>query len=166
MMYREDELTAIREQQKKRWMTALIPCALLLITIIIAFTIRGPKSENDRLAMIIVIVCTILMGGLLIFTWALKIKPLRCYEKHINNLLHGRTHEFDEGTYSHMDSDISLVDGVEYYALYLTTFDEKKKKTYERLFYYDALKPKPEFAEGQPVHVVYHDKEIGLIEAL
>lgn len=41
---------------------------------------------------------------------------------------------------------------------------DAKQKSYERLFYYDALKPLPSFKDGDPLRVVYHDRFIAQVE--
>lgn len=165
MMYTEQELTGIRQQQKRRWIALWVPVALMVAAIVVILVIRGMRQMPDKPAEIAVQVLTILIGVLLLGGWGMLIKPLHCYERHINNLLHGRTHVFEEGTFSAMEEDESLVDGVAYYALTLHCLDEKKKP-YERLFYYDVQKPKPELQDGDPVRVVYHDRFVGAIEKL
>lgn len=164
-MYTEQELTAIKAQQKKRWIALIIPMVIAFIGIIIVLVIRGQRTIDDMTAQIIVDAFSLLIAFLLIGGWGLLIKPLHCYERHINNLLHGITHEISDGTFSHLDEDISLVDGVRYYGLTVTRLDEKEKP-FEQLFYFDAEKPRPYFAVGTPLRIVYHDKAIGEIEAL
>ena len=73
-------------------------------------------------------------------------------------MLHGRIHELT-CRYSHIDEEISLVDGVSYRAMTFITYDEKHKP-FERMFYFDVQKPVPELPEGAEVLVVYHDHEL------
>ena len=165
MLYTEEELTAIRAQQKKRWLCLLIPVAVMLVGIVAVLIIRGQRSLDDTTAQIIVDILTILIGVAFIGGWGLFIKPLRCYERHIDGLLHGRTHVCDDGTFAHLEEDESVVDGVAYYAMTLHCLDEKQKP-YERLFYYDALKPRPDFREGEALRVTYHDRFVGQVERI
>lgn len=148
-MYQEQELTNIQSQQKKRWLLLMIPCAALLIGLIASLFVRQ-EAVTDAL--------TLALGILLIFCYDLCIKPLRCYERHLNNVLHGRVHELT-CAYSHMDEDISLVDGVAYRAMTFITYDEKNKP-FERMFYFDVQKPVPEIPAGAKVCVTYHDHEL------
>lgn len=165
MMYTEQELTELRAQKKKRMLCLFIPAALIVIAMAAVLVIRSQRAMEDTQAQIIVDVLTLLLGVLFIGGWGLFIKPLSCYERHIENLLHGRTHVCEDGTFSHLEEDESMVDGVAYYAMTLHCLDEKKKP-YERLFYYDALKPRPDFKEGEPLRVVYHDRFVGQVERI
>ena len=58
-------------------------------------------------------VSTILIGVVLIAGYDLAIKPLHCYEQHLNNCLHGRTREC-ELPFLRLSENIDLVDGVRY----------------------------------------------------
>lgn len=165
MMYTEQELTEIRLQQKRRWTALLVPSALMAAAIVAILVIRGMRQMPDAPAEVAVDALTILIGITLLGGYFLLIKPLRCYERHINDLLHGRTHVFENGTFSQMEEDESLVDGVAYYAMTLHCLDEKQKP-YERLFYWDVQKPRPQLADGDPVRVVYHDRFVGQLEKL
>lgn len=148
-MYQEQELTAIRAQEKKRWMLLMIPCAVLFIGLIASLFLRQEVVTD---------VLTLVLGVLLIFCYDLCIKPLRCYERHLNNVLHGRTHELT-CEYSHLDEDVSLVDGVAYRAMTFISYDEKNKP-FERMLYFDVQKPVPEIPQGATVTVTYHDHEL------
>lgn len=148
-MYQEQELLDIRSQQKRRWLILSIPALLLLVSLVASLILRQQVMTD---------VFTLLLGGLLIAGYDLGIKPLRCYERHLNNVLHGRIHELT-CRYSHIDEEISLVDGVSYRAMTFITYDEKHKP-FERMFYFDVQKPVPELPEGAEVRVVYHDHEL------
>ena len=154
-MYQEEELTALRRQIVQRQRLVIIP-AVILAAGIAASAIR--RSEGIAVAL------TILLGALLIFAWDLFLKPLRCYEKHMNQMLHGRLHEV-EGIWGGMGEDISLVDGVRYHSVTLTCEDEPGKP-YERLMYYDAEKERPAVFRGQRVRVTYSDRQIADIRTV
>lgn len=109
MLYNEQELQALKAQLKKRWTCILVPVGLLLAGIIAVLVIRGNAGMADGQAQIIVDVMTILVGILLIGGGGLFIKPLRCYQRHLEHMLHDRTHVYDEGTFCHLDEDVSMV---------------------------------------------------------
>jgi len=154
-MYTEQELTGIQSQQKKRWVALAVPEVVLLAGLVASLMVR-----QERVTVII----TLVMGVLMIAGYDLFIKPLRCYEKHLSNVLHGRIHEV-ECNYARTDEEISLVDGVAYHAMTFTTVDEKNKP-YDLLFYYDAEKPLPNIPEGAKVKVTYHDHEVAALSVL
>jgi len=67
MLYTQQNLQDIRQQQKKRWMAVGIPAALLFIGMIVGFILRIEW---------ITIACTAVAGVLLMAGWDLFIKPL------------------------------------------------------------------------------------------
>ena len=148
-MYTESDLQSVLAQRKRRWMILLIPIAVLTAVLIGSLVMRVEWLTSAA---------TIVGGVMLIAGHDLFIKPLTDYAAHVNNMLHGRRREIDL-PFAACSEDISLVDGVRYYALTATDYDEKGKP-YERLFYYDAEKPFPDFAPGEMLHIVFHDKEI------
>lgn len=151
-MYSESDLTAIRMQQKKRWALLAIPAGLLLITVVVSFLLRVEWVTTSA---------TILLGVVLIAGHDLLIKPLRDYETHLNNVLHGRTHELT-CIFDRFSPEVSVVDGVKYHSIIVLDTDERGKP-YERLFYYDCEKPEPDFQKGEAVKVVHHSRELGSI---
>ena len=153
-MYTEQELTDIQAQQKRRWVALLIPSVVLLGVVVTGFILRLEWLTEAA---------SILLGVTLIAGWDLLIKPLHRYEIHLNNMLHGITHEL-EGDFGSFSPDISEVDGVRYYAMNLICLDEKQKP-YDRLFYYDAEKPLPAFTTGEHIVVTYHDRELAAVRA-
>lgn len=148
-MYTENDLEIVRQQQKKRWLLLTIPTVILLGAMVYSLFIRLEWLTT---------LATILLGSTLIFFYDLTIKPLRRYEVHLNNALHGRTREVD-GTFSELSADISVVDGVKYRAMTLLVETDAPDPE-ERLLYFDLNKPFPDIAKGTRLHVVYHDREI------
>ena len=148
-MYTESDLQAVLQQRKRRWMVLSIPLAVLAAVLVGSLVVRVEWITT---------MTTIVGGILLIAGYDLFIKPLSDYAKHVDNMLHGRKREI-ELPFASLSGDISLVDGVRYYAMTASDFDEKGKP-YERLFYFDAEKPLPSFEVGEMLHIVFHDKEI------
>lgn len=148
-MYTEQDLIAIRAQQKKRWIYLTIPCLVLLAVIVYSLTVRIQW---------LTIGATILLGTLFLFIYEMTIKPLHCYEIHLSNALHGRKRELD-CTYHSIDADLSVVDGVNYYAMTVLQPDEKGDP-FERMLYWDALKPAPALKPGDKLHIIYHDRMV------
>lgn len=155
-MYTQQDLTDIRNQAKKRWIVLAIPMALCIIGVVISLIVRIEILTD---------VFSILFGVLLIGGYELFIKPLNCYANMLNGVLNGITHELTDSTFLHLDEDVSMVDGVAYYSFTVQCIDEKNKP-YERLFYYDAQKPRISFPVGTPLRLVYHDRSLSLVEAI
>ncbi len=145
-IYTESDYTSILAQKKKRWILLLIPIALLLVGVVVSFIFRIEWLTTA---------CTILAGGALIAGYDFAIRPLRCYAKHLNDMLHGRTREC-ELAFIALSEDIDVVDGVACRSFTCSDIDGKNRP-YERLFYFDAQKEFPKVAEGAMLHIVHHD---------
>lgn len=151
-MYDEKDLQTVLRQRGKRWMILAVPLALLAAVVVFSLVRRIEWLTTGA---------TIAAGAVLIAGHDLFIKPLSCYATHVDNMLHGRTREV-ELPFAGISADISLVDGVRYYALSCADTDAKGKPC-DRLFYFDAEKPFPGFTEGEMLHIVYHGKEIASV---
>ena len=147
-MYTQEDLISIRDEQHKRWLKLILPGIVLLGGIIASFIIRIEWITTSL---------SIILGCMILFTYEMHIKPLKCYERHVDNCLNGRTHEM-EGTFLSAEEDISLVEGVRYRGMMI--HDDTPENNFDRLFYFDVEKPFPELQPGDKVHVVYHDREI------
>lgn len=151
-MYEEKDLQEVRKQRGRRWLAVAIPAALLAAVMVVSLVIRVEWLTSAA---------TIAAGVVLIAGYDLFIRPLSCYATHVDNMLHGRTREI-ELPFAGISEDISVVDGVRYHALTCADLDAKGKPC-DRLFYFDAEKPLPDFKEGEMIRIVYHDKEIAAI---
>ncbi len=145
-IYTEADYQAIVKQQRKRWLILGIPCTILAIVVIISLVIRLEWLTSAA---------TILIGVLLIAGYDLFIKPLHCYEVHLNHCLHGRTRECDL-PFIRLSENVDVVDGVRCRQLLCADIDAKGRP-YERLFYFDAEKDFPAVNEGDMLHIVHHE---------
>lgn len=148
-IYSETDYTAIVKQQRSRWLGIALPCLLLAVLLV-----TGLLTRMEWLTT----VSTILIGVILIAGYDLLIKPLHCYESHLDNCLHGRTREC-ELPFIRLSENIDLVDGVRYRQLFCADTDAKGRP-YERLFYFDAEKSFPAAEEGDLLHIVHHDLSV------
>ncbi len=148
-VYTENDLQSILAQEKKRWYVLGGISLALLGGVIYSFIIRSqPLTAGLTLA----------LGAVMIFFYDLTIKPVHCYACLLNNLLHGRRRELD-CTFRSVDADVSVVDGVKYFALTLEQTDEDGD-TFERMLYWDAQKPFPPLVGGERLHILYHDRMV------
>lgn len=145
-IYSEADYTAIVKQQRKRWTMMGIPCAMLMVALIVSLFIRLEWLTT---------VSTILIGVILIAGYDLAIKPLHCYEKHLRHCLHGRTREC-ELPFIRLSENIDVVDGVRCHQLLCEDVDGKGRP-YERLFYFDAEKTFPDVQEGSRLRITHYD---------
>ena len=174
-MFTEEELTGIRAQLSRRRLLIFLPALLLagaaIVLIVIRMGLRSdavaamhdPKVMGDiRTCEIVSTGCVALALVWLIFAFGMLYSPLRKYEKHLDGVLHGRTHEIC-GAWAGVSGDISEMDGVPSRSVGLTVLDDKGRDV-ERLFYWDIQKPLPDVAQGTRVKLVYHGKQIVSLE--
>ena len=154
LMYTEEELAALQGQIKRR-VIVMIAVAAVMAAGVVVFVIRRNEIATSAL--------TVAMLFFLVFFYGMAIKPIRDMAKHVNNLLHGKTHELIS-VYDRYDDAVSLIDGVRYHAVYTIEDREGEPEPIERLFYFDETKPFPDLKKGDTVRIIYHDREIGLIE--
>ncbi len=152
-MYTEKDFEGIREQKKRRLLCLWIPFAVLTAAVIALAVIRVPE--------VIVTVLTILTGGAAIFCWCMFVSPVRSYCKHLDSVLHGRTHDVT-GAFKEMDETAVDRDGVSFYPMLINVGNMEDEED-DRLLYYDALLPRPEYVPGQKMTVTVHDKAVGKI---
>ncbi len=148
-IYTEQDHAAVTRQMKTRWLLLCIPLAVLLALVVYSFIIRVE---------VVTTACTILIGAVLIAGYDFLIKPLRCYQKHVHNALHGRRREC-ELPFIALSEDVNVVEGVACRALTCSDIDGKNRP-YERLFYFDAQKTFPDVQPGTLLHIVNHDLQV------
>lgn len=154
-MYQEQELAAVRAQIRKRWIALGIPCLIIFALQVYSLTIR-----NRTLTYITGIGLCLIM----LFFFEMTIHPLIRYEKHVNAMLHGITHEIT-ATFQNFDSNESLVDGLAFRAMNVICIDEEQKP-YERFFYYDIEKPLPDLQKEDRIQITYHDRQVVALKKL
>ena len=149
-MYTEKDLQDISAQLTKRRCAVWVPAAVLGAAVVVCFVLRIEWLTN---------VLALLLGAGLIFGLGIWVRPVSMYRKHLNNVLHGRTRELT-GQFKEMENETVVRDGVKYYPMTLTVGDPEKPVD-DRLFYYDANLPRPDWQAGETLTVTSHDKELG-----
>lgn len=151
-IYTEADYTAITNQHKKRWLALAIPCVLLLAVVIYSLCVRIEWLTTGA---------TILIGVILIAGYDFAIKPVFCYQRHLNHCLHGRTRDC-ELPFIRLSENVDVVDGVRFRQLLCADIDGKNRP-YERLFYFDAEKEFPAVKEGDMVHIDHYELAVANI---
>lgn len=149
-MYTEQDYADIQAQIKQRRMIMMIPGVLLLAGVIVSFVFRV-KWLTTALSL--------LLGAGWIFFHGLLISPLTAYRRHLDEVLHGRTRT-TTGAFKEMEETTMDRDGVKYYPMMLNvgSMDDPED---DRLFYYDANLPRPDWKTGDMLTVTAHDKSLG-----
>lgn len=149
LLYQEQDLEAIKAQQKKRLISVSPVWAVLLAVVIYSCITRAEWLTMLSLC---------LLGACLVFWLDFLYMPLHRYEVHLKNALHGRHHD-TEYEFSAFDEDQSVVDGVKYRGM--TVLGEADRHGIrDRMFYWDCERELPDFKEGAVIKLRYYDKVV------
>lgn len=152
-MYTEQDFQDISAQLKKRIITFSIPAIMMLALVIIFFILRNQALTT---------IASLLLGAYGIFAFGMFIHPVFAYRRHLHYVLHGRVRKLT-GAFKEMDETIALRDGVRYYAM-LINVGKMENPEDDRLFYYDANLPRPDWQVGDMITITSHDKNVGAWE--
>ncbi len=153
-MYTDQDYQANRLQLKKRLCAVGVPALFMLAAVVWSFFVR---------IKLLTIVLTIVLGSGLIFCYGLLLYPVIAYGRHIGSVLYGRTH-VTQGVFKRMEDTPVLREGVSFYPLLISVGDPADDKD-DRLFYYDANLPRPDWHAGDKLTLTAHDKQVGAWEA-
>lgn len=152
-MYTEQDYADICAQLKRRWLALGIPAGLLLGLVIVSFIIRIKW---------LTMTLSVLLGASCIFCYGLLLSPIVAYRRHLDEVLHGRVRN-TTGAFKDMETQAVMRDGVKYYPMMLSVGDMENPED-DRLFYYDANLPRPDWKIGDMLTVTAHDKSLGAWE--
>lgn len=152
-MYTENDFQEISVQLKKRITVLVIPALLLLAAVIVSFVFRSQLLTT---------VLSLLMGVYSLFSFSMFIYPVLAYKRHLHYVLHGRVRKLT-GAFKEMDETIALRDGVRFYPM-LINVGKMENAEDDRLFYYDANLPRPDWQVGDMITITSHDKAVGAWE--
>lgn len=152
-MYTEQDYADICTQKKKRTLLLLLPLLLMLALLVYSLIVRIELLTT---------LTTIAAGILSLFVHGLFIKPVSAYAAHIDQVLHGRVRTLT-GAFKEMETETTLRDGVLYYG-FLLNVGRMNDEEDDRLFYWDANLPLPDWKKGERITVTHHDKALGAWE--
>lgn len=152
-MYTEQDYADIRAQLKRRWLALGIPAGLLLAAVIVSFAFRIKW---------LTMTLSVLLGAGCIFCYGLLLSPIIAYRRHLDEVLHGRVRN-TTGAFKDMGVQPVMRDGVKYYPMMISVGDMENPED-DRLFYYDANLPRPDWKIGEMLTVTAHDKSLGAWE--
>ena len=159
-MYSQQDWTEINQMIRKRWLLAIVPAVIVLISAVIIF-VYGQLNRSDVLWMVTSFL-TLLGGGYFLFMYGVSVRPARIYRRHLSYMLTGRK-RVTTGVFKAFSEDVSDRDGLECHAMMINVGDKDDPED-DRLFYYDVYKARPEMALGTRVTVQSNDKMVSSIE--
>ena len=152
-MYTEQDFSDIRAQLNKRLLFTAIPTVIQLAAIIVSFVFR---------VKLLTMALTLILGAGLIFVYSMLIYPVYAYKRHLNNVLHGKTRTLT-GAFKEMEEGDVIREGVHYYPMLVNVGDMQSPED-DRLFYFDANLPRPDWQVGEKLTIISHDKAVGAWE--
>ena len=152
-MYTEQDYRDIRGQIRQRSFALGIPAVLLLAGVIASFVFRVKPLTMGL---------SVLLGVFCIFGYGMLLYPVIAYGRHLDEVLHGRVRS-TTGAFKEMEEQAVMRDGVKYYPMMLSVGDMENPED-DRLFYYDANLPRPDWKVGEMLTVTAHDKALGAWE--
>ncbi|MBR4503054.1 MAG: hypothetical protein IKP22_14405 [Clostridia bacterium] len=153
-MYTEEDFSRIAGLKKRRMLCLWIPFSVLSALVIVLAIIRVPE--------IYVTTLTILTGAGAIFVHGLFISPVIAYYRHLDNVMHGRTRTIS-GAFKEMGAESVDKDGVAFFPMMISVGNMADEED-DRLLYYDASLPRPDFEPGRMMTFTVHDKAVGKFE--
>lgn len=149
-MYTEQDYADIRAQIKRRFLVLGIPAVLLLAGVVVSFVFRIRW---------LTMTLSVLLGAWCIFGYSMLLYPVIAYGRHLDEVLHGRVRSAT-GAFKEMEPQAVMRDGVQYYPMMISVGDMENPED-DRLFYYDANLPRPDWKQGDMITVTAHDKAVG-----
>ena len=149
-MYSENDLKDAQQAVKRARLLMYIPAAILFIAAIITFVVRIKW---------LTILLSALGGWWIVFTHQMYVIPRKGYMEHIRSALRV-AHKEAEGYYLRTEETPVERNNVMFYAFYLNV-GERQDPEDDRLFYYDANLPRPDWQPGEMLTVTAHDKALG-----
>ena len=140
--YSERDLHENEAQTRGVLLRLVFPSAVLLAALIASLWVRWQWAT---------VLVTVLWGGLLIFSWGMKIAPLRAYRRYLMELFAGARRSA-EGVVVSFSEEEAYKEGVLFFALLINT-DTKQDPMGESLYYVDRCKPRPALAPGDVVRI-------------
>ena len=149
-MYTEQDYTDICNQLKRRWLALGFPAAVLFVAVIVSFVFRIKW---------LTIALSVALGAFCIFSYGMLLSPVIAYRRHLDEVLHGKVRS-TTGAFKEMENQPVIRDGVKYYPMMISVGDMENPED-DRLFYYDANLPRPDWKTGEMLTVTAHDKSMG-----
>lgn len=153
ILYTEQDFATIKAQKNKRQMAVLLPALLMLAAIVYSLILRLEW---------LTVLLTILLGAYLIFMHGIYLAPVAAYYQHLNQVMHGRTRKLT-GAFKEMEETAVYREGVRYYAM-LVNVGRMEDEEDDRLLYFDANLPRPDWKKGDMITFTHHDKAVGAWE--
>ena len=148
-IYTEADVQAINHQVKRGLTVMGLSAAVAVVATVITLVYRVQW---------LTIAITLFWGSLTIFFWSMKMTPPLSYRRHLKEIHQGLSRQ-TLGQVVQLSEDLTHREGIDFYALIINIGEEDDPED-ERLFYWDAQKPRPDFAPGDRLEIISHGNDI------
>lgn len=149
-MYRQEDYASVCAQLRSRLWAVCVPAALLLGFSLVSFFLRWPEGVTAALSTAAFFV--------FIFCFSMYVAPVIAYKKHVAYALSGHNRQ-TQGVFVGMEEKPVNRDGLQLYPLTVNV-GEGIRDDGNRLFYYDAQLPRPDWKEGDVLLLTSYDNRV------
>lgn len=146
-MYTKQDYDDLSAQLKKRLLLLAVPAALLLAGLVYSLVIRMQW---------LTVGLTLVLGCMIIFCYLMFISPIRYYRAHVQHALYGKVRQL-EGCLKEMEETALWREGLLLWPMIININDMENEED-DRLFYYDARLPRPQWEKGTRLFITSYDK--------
>lgn len=139
-----------RRQLRDRLLWLGLPAALMLAATLTSFFARWPEAVTTALCILLCAYC--------VFSYSLLLSPVIAYGRHVSHALKGRTRQ-TTGVFMGMEEGAVSREGVLFYPLTINVGGKDKDED-DRLFYFDANLPRPDWQAGERLTLTSYDKMV------
>lgn len=146
-MYTRQDYEELSAQLKKRLLLLAVPTVLLFAGIVASLCIRLQW---------LTVVLTLVLGFMIIFCYLMFISPVHYYRAHVEHALQGKVRHL-EGCMKEMEETALWREGLLLWPMIVNINDMENEED-DRLFYYDARLPRPQWEKGTRLSITSYDK--------
>ncbi len=148
-MYTPQHVKDISAQFNRRLAALGVPVLVFLAAIVFSLIKRIQW---------LTILLFIAMCFMILFFWGLCLSPLKKYKKFLLSVLFGKNRT-TEGFFKQLSHEVSDRDGVLFFPFYINIGNTQDEED-DRLFYYDANLPLPDWKNGDKLSITSQDKAV------
>ena len=148
-MYTQEHIISLSQQKKKRQLISVVVLAVPLIVLVVSLFARLEW---------LTILSSIVFFVLLILLWDLFVGPVARYLRFVKDAVTGRGVS-TQGRFKTWEEGLSSRKGVSYRSFLINVGDMAEEED-DRLYYFDANLPAPDWKHGDSLTVISSEKNV------
>ncbi|GHU76789.1 hypothetical protein AGMMS49992_23090 [Clostridia bacterium] len=153
-VYTAADERSLSAQLRRSWIAAGVFAAVTVGALIPTIALRIQWAT---------MLVTVVLGGLGIFLWGMKITPPLAYLKHLREIHSGLSRTVEGRLVQVEDGQPTFREGIDCYAFVINVGTDPLRPDDpqdERLLYWDAQKPMPQWSVGDRVAITAHGNDV------